>query len=255
MKKVIISAMLVACAALLAVCILIYGKMDENAPTISVPDTQIMYTEGDPEDVLLEGVTAFDEEDGDVSDSLQVEAIRTLKGNRQAVVVYVAKDKSNNIATKNKTIDYVAKTEKIGVDKAEETPAPTEKAFESDAGSDEPEELQSSENENPDTIDPAAEEAAAQAAAEAQFEELPNSSPRLTLSATRVAVAAGASFTPLSYVKEITDDEDKREELFRRIQISGEYDLSTPGTYELVFYVLDSDQNQSNQAMLTLIVQ
>lgn len=253
MKKVMISVMLVLCAALIAICILLYRKMDENAPKISVPDTQIAYTEGDPMDALLEGVTAYDEEDGDVSDSLQVEAIRTLQGDKQAVVVYVAKDKSNNIVTKNRTIDYIAVTEKISVYETEQ-PKATENASES-AGSDEPEGTQQPENEGEDAVDPAAEEAAAQAAAEAQFASLSDDSPRLTLTATKVAVAAGESFSPLSYVKEITDDKDKREELFRRIQISGEYDLSAPGTYELVYYVLDSDQNQSNQATLTLIVQ
>lgn len=248
MKKAVISVMLVLCVALLAVCILLYQKMDNEAPEISVPDTQITYTEGDPEETLLEDVTAFDKKDGDVSDSLQVEAIRTLEGNDKAIVVYVAKDKSNNIATENRTIDYIAKDEKISVNDTEETPAPTDEA-EQDTAAVEPtggEEV---------TIDPAEEEAAAEAAAEAQFAMLSEESPRMTLYATRVLVPTGGSFSPLNYVKEITDDEDERDDLFRRIQIIGDYDLSVPGTYELVYYVIDSDQNQSNEATLTLIVQ
>ena len=43
--------------------------------------------------------------------------------------------------------------------------------------------------------------------------------------------------------------------LWRRIQINGQVNTYTPGTYTCSYYVVDSAGNMSNTAELTVIVQ
>lgn len=51
------------------------------------------------------------------------------------------------------------------------------------------------------------------------------------------------------------DDTDNVSELWRRIQINGQVNTYTPGTYTCSYYVVDSAGNMSNTAELTVIVQ
>lgn len=55
---------------------------------------------------LLEGVTAWDEKDGDVTDSLKIEFLVSNTDENTVVVTYVARDKSNNITKENLVLNY-----------------------------------------------------------------------------------------------------------------------------------------------------
>lgn len=65
----------------------------------------------------------------------------------------------------------------------------------------------------------------------------------------------GTPVDQLSYVSDIQDDVDATNTLYRQIQIEGNVDSNTPGTYELTYYVVDSNGNESNRAVLTIVVQ
>ncbi|MGI6064255.1 immunoglobulin-like domain-containing protein [Blautia sp.] len=78
--------------------------------------------------------------------------------------------------------------------------------------------------------------------------------PVLTLSEETIEIAAGSNFSVISPVAEITDDKDDRSSLFRRIHVSGDYSMTTPGQYILQYVVTDSDGNSSIPKSLTLIV-
>ena len=56
----------------------------------------VSYTHLMDEALLLEGVTAVDEKDGDVSDSLLVEKVAGTNG-KEVIVTYVARDGANNV--------------------------------------------------------------------------------------------------------------------------------------------------------------
>ena len=87
----------IADAVLIAVCAFFYLQMDRTAPVITLPDTEQTYTTGTNTDHLLEGVTAYDSHDGDVTDSLLIEKVtETEKG--EVIVTYAAVDSSNNVA-------------------------------------------------------------------------------------------------------------------------------------------------------------
>ena len=63
---------------------------------ISFGENAVSYEEGMDESLLLQGVVAMDEKDGDVSDSLLVEKIAGTNG-KEVIVTYVARDSANNV--------------------------------------------------------------------------------------------------------------------------------------------------------------
>lgn len=78
--------------------------------------------------------------------------------------------------------------------------------------------------------------------------------PVLTLSEDTIEIAAGSNFSVISPVADIIDDKDDRSSLFRRIHVSGDYSMTTPGQYVLQYVVTDSDGNSSVPQSLNLIV-
>lgn len=86
----------IADAALIGLCAFFYLQMDRTAPVITLPDTELTYTTGTDTDQLLEGVTAYDSHDGDVTASLLIEKV-TETGNGEVIVTYAAVDSSNNV--------------------------------------------------------------------------------------------------------------------------------------------------------------
>ena len=98
------------------------------------------------------------------------------------------------------------------------------------------------------------EEEKAQEREEAKIDKLNPQDPRFYLTTYYVEIAKGTQIDRLSYVKDIQDDKDASNELYRKIQITGNVDVNTPGTYELTYYVVDSNGNASNGAVLTIVV-
>lgn len=236
MKKGLTVIMAVICLALAAVYVVINLAEDDEPPQIEIQEQELVYTEGESRDVLLEGVTANDSRDGDVTDSLLVENVYPAPEAGVATVVYVARDGSNNIAKASRTVTYGAGD---GT-----TAAPADSAAE--------------ETEVDSTPEPTAAPTATPepTPTEEAEEDLPEGSPRITLTTDEDTVEAGTSVNRIEYVESIEDDEDDENALWRSIQITGdELDTDTPGTYELIYYVIDSDGNQSNEAPLTITVE
>ena len=80
-------------------------KMDSSGPVISGGQDQIEVSIYDTEDVLLQGITATDAKDGDVTDSLLVEKISNFYGNTR-LVTYAAFDSDNHISKIEREITY-----------------------------------------------------------------------------------------------------------------------------------------------------
>lgn len=239
---------LLAMVSIACIAILIIGSLgkDKNPPEISFSEeNEITYKEGEPERILLEDVTAFDEEDGEVTDNLVIESVYDFN-NGSAKVVYVARDNAGNITKAERMVNY-EKAETDGVtSSAIETGATGEEidAF-GDGSSTSGEGTEATTRKSSDT--------------DAENDEplVPNGEkPVLRLTTSKVVVKKGdKSFNKLSYVDEIVDDKDDRTQLFRRIIVKGTYDLNTTGTYQLQYYVTDSDGNLSDIQTLTLVVE
>ena len=92
---------------------------DRNGPEIVLPDSDIVLTDSTTDAQLFEGLTASDDADGDVSDSLKLESVTKVSDNL-VLLVYAAKDKSNNVSTvtralmTNGTFTYKGMIEAVG---------------------------------------------------------------------------------------------------------------------------------------------
>ena len=248
MKRFLLALLTVFVVAAAAISYLVFFKIDTHAPAILLGRKDIIYRSGMNDSELLEGVIAIDDVNGDVTSSLSVLNVAPGEEEGTVDVTYRAFDRHNNVST----LVYTMKTG--------ETPAGQENS--EDGGA-----LETAESSPREDAEGASGEAAsrpeeseqakqARAEQEAKIEELSPLSPRIHLSEYYTEVMHGTDFNPLAYVEEIQDDVDEREFLFTRIQVYGldTLDMNVPGSYELTYYLMDSEGHQSNMAILTVRV-
>lgn len=230
-QKMLTVALLLGCVILLAICYVAGSKSDREAPKIKIEDMDIAYTEGEDESELLEGVTASDNKDGNLTDQIFVEKILPIDDNT-AVVYYAVLDQSNNVGTASRKIKY-KKTENSSSENVENSPEDQSE----DATSKSEEEYGVPQAEGTPDITPDGEQ------------------PVLALVTDSVKLKKGDSFDPVSVVWGVVDDEDSEETLYQHIHVEGEYDTENPGSYEIQYYVSDSDGNTSDPQIVTLTVE
>lgn len=97
--------MTVCTVGLLAVCAGLFLTEDRTGPVIKFDDTAVTWQAGDSQEELLRGVSAEDAKDGDVSDTIRVDRVMELEEEKQVIVTYVAKDRSNNITKVNRWVE------------------------------------------------------------------------------------------------------------------------------------------------------
>jgi len=81
-------------------------KEDSSGPYFSSNNDLITLSIADPEAVLLEGITAKDKKDGDVTDSILVEKLSGLYDDNKRTVTYVAFDSDNHITKMERELQY-----------------------------------------------------------------------------------------------------------------------------------------------------
>ena len=100
--------------ALAAVCLgilagyrtLINLRADNKSPEILIADQLLEISALDSREALLQGVTARDDTDGDVTDSLVVESVRLLRQDGTVTVTYAAFDSARNVSKKTREVLY-----------------------------------------------------------------------------------------------------------------------------------------------------
>lgn len=241
MRKVFIAVMALICLGVGVGAVWLYISEDRQGPEITIPDLMVSYQEGGEYDALLEGVTAFDEVSGDVTDSLRIKAIFPSTDYKTAEVMYVAKDNLNNITKRSRIVTYVPEADTVNSQVSLDDENDDE-IVDSSANS----EMTNEETEMPSaTVSPE----------EVLIETLKPGTPQITLTDSEVTVQRGTAVNRLIYVKDLTDDKDDRQALFRNIQIEGDINTAIAGSYELIYYVVDSDGNKSNEALLMVTVE
>ena len=256
MRKLYLVGVAVVGILLAAGAVWVVVTQDREGPVITIDETQQITWQADMEKTkLLQGVTAVDDKDGDVTDTLIVESIKPQPTGDEAVVTYVAKDSSHNVTKATRKVTYSASDEDTyggaepqaegQPEAADQTQEDAEngdtaqgQAAETDAAAQTPEEL----------------EQQAQAQRDAAIAALSPGAPRFYLKQHYVTISVGEEFNKLSWVEDITDDKDDRSRLFRDIRVEGDVNRNEPGTYELAYYAADSDGNRSNREILTVTV-
>jgi len=236
MKKIVAGFLLVLGIVLGVIFFKMHQNTDMVPPVITLPEEEAVYEEGMDKVELLKGVSAVDDVDGDVSDSLLVESVIPMDDEQTATVIYYAKDRSNNVTKATRIVKYRPTDMEEWM--VEETEKETEKEQETETGA--VFESRQESEEEPST----------------EKETLKGEAPVLELSVKEVRVPKGSRFEPLAYVKDIRDNKDDRNHLFGQIHIdSNTVNTSVPGTYEVVFSVTDSDNYSSEQEVLKVIVE
>lgn len=239
-QKLITIILALGCVAVGTIGVLTYKKQDHTAPVITVSNEKMSYIQGDSYDGLLKGVKASDDRDGDLTGQVFVDQIVPVS-NKKAVVYYVVMDKANNVGRAKKTVAYQG-SDNMGSDADDMSP-------QEDAGT--TEENQPAETEN---IQTASEE---QTDNQESTDSLKadGEKPVMSLVSQSETIARGTNFSPLSMVKDVVDDKDDKDTLYRQLHVDGTYDTTRSGTYEITYYVQDSDGNTSDPITFTLTVQ
>ena len=102
------------CLVLIVLCLAaFYGyravdriTTDTQAPQITMSG-QLQVSVGDPKTALLQGVTAQDKKDGDVTASVLVERVRLVDSDGTVNVTYAAFDKAGNVAKAERQVQYI----------------------------------------------------------------------------------------------------------------------------------------------------
>ena len=230
-QRLVMLALAAGCIVLAVAGALVYLGQDRKAPEITVEDTEISYTEGGDYEELLEGVTAEDNIDGDLTDQVFVDKI-IQTGEDTGIVYYGVMDKHHNVGTARRTITY-----HLSEDGDEALTEQTEEA--------EGEEEEAAGQEQAVQTEPKEEETLQPDWAR----------PALALTSTETTIAVGTAFDPMSVVKDAVDDVDTKDSLYQRISANGTYDTSVPGTYTIQYFVTDSSGNTSDPQNFTLKVE
>ena len=221
-QRVVTGLLTAGCIALACAGYMTYKNQDRTAPEIKVDQSEkIAYTEGEDYGKLLEGVTAQDDKDGDLTSEVFVEKVVPVS-KKKAVVYYGVTDKAKNVGTASREVTYQA---------AEDSDAAEETAQDAAAAD------QQSADQQSGTLQPN------------------GTRPAMKLAEEAKTITRGTSFNALNEVTDAVDDKDDRDTLFRGLHIDGNYNVNQAGTYTLQYYVQDSDGNTSDPITFTLTVQ
>lgn len=115
-KRKLTITLAIICAVGLIASVIIYLNKDRTEPVIEYTG-EVTYKEGEDTSKLLEGVTAIDNKDGDVSDTLMIESIYT--SDNTAKIVYCAYDSSYNVAKLQRIVPFEKAEEEVVVEEPE----------------------------------------------------------------------------------------------------------------------------------------
>ena len=79
---------------------------DTEAPQITIENTQLLLSVQDEKNVLLQGVTATDKQDGDVTDRVLIESMELLDDTGRMEICYAAVDSSGNVSKASREVRY-----------------------------------------------------------------------------------------------------------------------------------------------------
>ena len=107
-QRVVTGLLTAGCIALAGAGYMTYKNQDRTAPEMKVDQSKkIAYTEGEDYGKLLEGVTAQDNKDGDLTSEVFVEKVVPVS-KKKAVVYYGVTDKAKNVGTASREVSYQA---------------------------------------------------------------------------------------------------------------------------------------------------
>lgn len=274
---------------LLVVCGVLFMGKDKNAPEIVLSKADFVYAAETKEEVLFEGVTAVDAEDGELTDLVVIEKIVTDEEKETATITYGVADRAGNVGKATCTVamevpeevlvfENSSETEEIGIDidgEGSEDVLQESGGSEEDAESEEPdseEENADGEEDTESEEDAESEDEEAQEDAEEEREALPTAGeaanrtqtvtsrqnperPSMAFRTQEVTVKAGQTPAWVQLIEGLYDDKDNYETLLKSLQVKGNYEKDKAGTYSVTVTVTDADGNESNAYPMKIVVE
>lgn len=267
-----------------------YINRDDIPPVITRGE-EIVYEETMNNDELLQGVTAVDETDGDVSHTLVVEKVTVNQSSGNAVVTYGAMDRAGNISKQSfqmemKVIEQKEVVENVTANSANEVftleageavinaNTSDENMTEDDSkettggelteeSSDETEETEDDEDsEEVQDEEGAGEENAVQQeqprqnTAQAPEQQVnPEEIPAINFSATEVVTKKGYNPAWVTVISQMYDNKDTYQYLLQHLVIHGEFNNAEVGAYDVSVSTVDSDGYESEAKAIRIIVE
>lgn len=263
-------------AILIVICAALYFRTDKTAPEIEFTAADIVYRENMDNAKLYEGITAYDSEDGDVTDRIVIEKTIEVREENRIVIFYAVSDKAGNV-TKASRIFNAVYTDESSLENAEDADQFLEAGINAELKQDyvikdsqEGGDTLSDEQEDSAFMEEPAEEASEKSTAEAETTPTPEAAkestpeptptptadpsvPVLTLKVSEVTVNAGQGPAWVDVIAALSDDKDSYETLFKNLSVS-KYDKNKAGSYQVTVSTEDSDGNKSQPVPLTIIV-
>lgn len=102
-------------AGFIGVCLLVLlgyrlydsSVTDRKAPVITIEEGELAVSVYDPETALMQGVSAMDDRDGDVTGSIIIESIGNITDDAVVTVTYAAFDQAGNVSKQTRKIQYL----------------------------------------------------------------------------------------------------------------------------------------------------
>ena len=244
-----------------------YGDRNTDIPTITSDTELLNISVNDDTQALLQGLTARDETDGDLTDQIMVASVSHFIETDTVNVKYVVFDSHNNAASLVRKVHY---TDYRSPRFSLETPAvfvrgdsfdlikrlKVEDCIDGDISS-QIRVLSNTVNIYTAGVYPVVLEVTNSCGDISQLTlgvtvlEKENTA-AVTLDQYIVYVEQGADFDPYSYIRSVTDANNLSLSA-ENVQIKGSLDMNTPGTYRLEY--LYTDQNVSGQTAMTVVVE
>lgn len=234
------------------------SNKDTEPPEISYGEGTI-HLDGTDVSMLLTDVQAYDNEDGDVTDSLVISCLCPVSDNT-GVVIYAAKDASNNVYVKRRSFTYEEANKEVifaGTGSLPDPSSPTDATEPGEAddstdpnGSAEPDDSTDSNggDEPKDSLNGSlTDEEYVKLKAENQGKGYPF----MRLKVHEVTLHVGDRFSIYTYIGEVGDDVDTINTMLR---LEHNVDTSKAGVYQAKVYARDSDGHVSNIEQLKVTV-
>lgn len=118
-KRYVILPVLLCCLVTAVYCMVFVLGDDRQAPEISMDSDAISVSVTADDATLMQGVTATDNKDGDVTAGILIEGISKFTAENTATITYLAYDAAGNVAKASRTIHYTDyQPPKFGQEKA-----------------------------------------------------------------------------------------------------------------------------------------
>lgn len=107
-RKLLLTGIIGVCLlALLGYRLYDNAVTDRKAPVITIEEGELAVSVYDPETALMQGVSAQDDRDGDVTDSIIIESVGNITDDAVVTVTYAAFDNAGNVSKQIRKVRYL----------------------------------------------------------------------------------------------------------------------------------------------------